>query len=172
MTSQRINKAECNLKFMVHCFSSCHRITWTLCVCVCVEGLCSIFFCAISNRFVWVLPLLLPLPVTSWSDSSVLLLRQMSLEVSVRGWSSTDTGIWILGSWESLPGKGGALSNKTHYRGTRAINYELIHCSLLLLLVLFTQIKSAVCPEDFPQEPPCPKAHSCFQFSLHILNNL
>lgn len=86
----------------------------------------------------------------------------MSLEVSVRGWSSTDTGIWILGSWESLPGKGGALSSKTHYRGTRAINYELIHCSLLLLLLLFTQIKSAVCPEVFPPRTSLSKSSQLF----------
>lgn len=69
---------------------------------MCVEGLCNIFFCAINNRFVWVLPLLLPLPVTSWSDSSVLLLVP---EEDEPGSQCEGLEPQILGPWECLPGK-------------------------------------------------------------------
>lgn len=136
---------------MVHCYSSSHRITWTLCMCV--EGLCSIFFCATSNRFVWVLPLLLPLPVTSWSDSSVLLLRRMSLGVRERGWSSTDTGTGSCDPGDASQGRDGALSSKTLYRGTRAINHEFTavcccyYCSLHKSKMLFVLRFS---PKDLP----------------------
>lgn len=113
---------------MARCYSSCHRISWTLCVCV--EGLCNIFSCAINNRFVWVLPLLLPLPVTSWSDSSLLLLvpevdepgcqcegLEQHSPTETQGSRSCDPG-------NASQGRDGALSSKTHYRGTRAINHE------------------------------------------------
>lgn len=144
---------------MVHFNSSCHRITWTLSVCV--EGLCNIFFCASSNRFVWVLPLLLPLPVTSWSDSSVLLLRWVSLAVSVRGWSSTDTGIWILGmpSREEM----GLWAVKHTTGGPEQLTMNSLQ-SAVVIATLYTNQKSAVCPEVFPQGPPCPKAHIVSNF--------
>lgn len=85
-------------------------------LCMCVEGLCNIFFCAINNRFVWVLPLLLPLPVPRCLTHLFCCwcLRWMSLEVRHR---SCDPG-------NASQGRDRALSTKTHYRGTRAINHE------------------------------------------------
>lgn len=97
---------------------------------MCLELLCNIFFfCAINNRFVWVLPLLLP--VTSWSDSSLLLLMSEVDETGSQRKGSgaaqphRNTDIWILWSWEYLPEKRqGPLSSMVHCRRTRTVNHE------------------------------------------------
>lgn len=136
---------------------------------MCLELLCNIFFfCAINNRFVWVLPLLLP--VTSWSDSSLLLLMSEVDETGSQCKGSgaaqphRNTDIWILWSWEYLPEKRqGPLSSMVHCRRTRTVNHEFTVIYWVFLL-LFTQIKRAICPEVFPQGPPCPFliAQNCF----------
>lgn len=134
--------------------------TWT--IHICVELLCNIFCCAINNRFVWVLPLLLPLPVTSWSDSSLLLSRWMRLEVGVRAVEqhspagTRTSGLW----WGNISQDRDGAS--VQYSG-RTEQLTWIHSNLLLLLLLFMQIKSAVCLQVFPQGPLCPFliAQSC-----------
>lgn len=83
----------------------------------CVELLCSASFCAINTRFVWVLPLLLPLPVSSRSDSS------LRLRMSAAG----ERGSWCEGLESQLdsvilavsPRKGpGPLGSAVHCRTT------------------------------------------------------
>lgn len=118
------------MQLRIHCVSLrlwSQSITWTLSRCV--ELLCSVSLCAINTRFVWVLPLLLPFPVSSWSDSSLGLRTSGwgSVEVGVRGWSSQPASV----TPGISPRKGPGPPSSVVHCSTRAIHQEpaAVSCS-------------------------------------------
>lgn len=129
MRFYRTDTVECNLEFIVFCYSYCRRVSpehfmyvWNYCAIFSSVLLITDLFGFYLCSFLFLLPHDLTHLFCCWC------LRQMSLEVSVRGLeqqSHTETDAWILWPREHLPGKGeGPLSSIVHCRRTRAINCE------------------------------------------------